>query len=33
MWRVWGKAEIHTRVWWGNLREDLEVVVKWNVVE
>jgi len=22
MWRIWGKEEVRTRFWWGNLRED-----------
>jgi hypothetical protein len=21
MWHVWGRREIHTGVWWGNLKE------------
>jgi hypothetical protein len=21
MWRVWGSTEVHTGVWWGNLKE------------
>ena len=21
MWRVWGRGEVHTEFWWGNLRE------------
>jgi len=21
MWQVWGKGEVHTGFWWGNLRE------------
>jgi len=29
MWHVWGRREVHTGVWWGNLRrgDDLEVLV------
>jgi hypothetical protein len=32
MWRIWGKGEIQTRLWWGNLREDLELALEWNGV-
>jgi hypothetical protein len=21
MWYVWGRGKLHTRFWWGNLRE------------
>jgi hypothetical protein len=21
MWRVWGRREMHTEFWWGNLKE------------
>jgi hypothetical protein len=21
MWRVWGRGEVYTEFWWGNLRE------------
>ena len=28
MWRIWGKGEIQTRFWWGNLREELDLVTR-----
>ena len=36
MWHVWGRGELHTEFWWGNLRErdhleDLRVDGKNNV--
>jgi hypothetical protein len=33
MWRIGEKGEIQTRFWWGNLKEDLELVLEWNGVE
>jgi len=21
MWQVWGRGEVHTGIWWGNMRE------------
>ena len=33
MCRIWEKREMQKRFWWGNLREDLELVVEWNGVE
>jgi len=38
MWHVWGREEVHTGFWWGNLRErnhledpnaDRKIVIKW----
>jgi hypothetical protein len=38
MWHVWGRAEVHTGLWWGNLREgdhledpsvDRRIILKW----
>ena len=33
MWRVWGREEVCTGFWWGNLREDPDVdgriILKW----
>jgi hypothetical protein len=38
IWRVWGRVEMHTELWWGNMRErdyvkdlgiDGRVLLKW----
>jgi hypothetical protein len=38
MWHVWGREEVHTGLWWGNLREgdhledpgvDVRIILKW----
>ena len=42
MWRVWGKAEVCTGFWWGNLRErdhwgdpdvDGKLILRWILQE
>jgi hypothetical protein len=39
MWRVWGRGEVSTGFWWGNLRErahwrdsevDGRIILRWN---
>jgi len=38
MWRVWGRGEVYTGLWWGNLKErdhlgdagaDGKIILKW----
>jgi hypothetical protein len=38
MWRVWGRGEVCTGLWWGNLREidhwgdsgaDVKIILRW----
>jgi len=38
MWRVWGRSETYTELWWGNLREgdrlgdpgiDGRIILRW----
>jgi hypothetical protein len=37
MWHVWGSGEVHTGLWWGNMRErdhledgvDGRIILKW----
>ena len=35
MHHIWGRGELHTGFWWGNLREDSSVdgriILRWNI--